>query len=377
MIVEIKGVQFINKGAELMLASIYQEFKNRNAENVSFALSPRNSPYLKRLEYAPYQKVGNLFKRIDFSKIDWLLPDTVCKTYGLVKHKDIDVVLDASGFAYGDQWTPAMLRHSVKQAQYMKKLGKKYIFMPQAMGPFTTPAYRKLIKEAVQASTIMFVRDKKSLTYITDIVGERENVILSPDFTNIVKGPEVECTGERELKVATVIPNNKMLSKQNKNSFGSFDYLDEIVKGCLLLQEKGYKIKVLNHEGVKDLELCKKIFSRIDSDNAILIESLGPLEIKREIKDSSLVICSRFHGCVSSLSQGVPVVGTSWSHKYEMLYRDYNVLELLYKFDVPLNELITNSLSKMETLAAEIRRNAEIEKSKTLQMWDKIFREIF
>ena len=376
MIIEIKGVQFINKGAELMLVAITQALESKLDIEFSYALSPRNSPYPLRKKYQAYQKIGNLFKRIDLSIFDFLIPTSICETYGLVKHKDIDVTLDASGFAYGAQWTPAMLKHSVRQARYMKRQGKKFIFMPQAMGPFDSKEYKKLIEEAVEYCTLMFIRDKQSYKYITDIVGKKNNVILSPDFTNIVNLPESETDGMNRKKIITYIPNNKMLSKQNTNSFGSYDYLSEFTDSAIYMQSLGYHVVILNHEGEKDLKLCKDIHSKLDKDNSTLLPHLDTLAIKKQIGRSDLVVCSRFHGCVSALSQGIPVIGTSWSHKYEMLFRDYNVENMIYKFDNSLSSFISSFEPDLKKHEKVIKSYVNIEKNKTLKMWDHIFNEI-
>ena len=147
MFIEIKGVQFSNKGAELMLKSIDNKLKSELDAPYSLVLSPRNSPFDERLNYQAYQKIGNLFKRIDWSYLDFLVPDMICKNYGLKRHKDVNIVLDASGFAYGQQWNPAMLKHSVRQARKLYLDGGKYIFLPQAMGPFENSIYSKLINK--------------------------------------------------------------------------------------------------------------------------------------------------------------------------------------------------------------------------------------
>ncbi|CDT88197.1 conserved hypothetical protein [Vibrio coralliirubri] len=373
-IIEIKGVQFSNKGAELMLVAIEQALEKYNLE-YSLALSPRNSPFSKRAEYKAYQKIGNLNKRIDWSYLDFLIPNMICKTYGLVKHECIDIVLDASGFAYGDQWNYRMLQHSVRQAKDMHRKSKHYIFMPQAMGPFTSDKYKKLVLEAAKFSSLMFIRDEVSYKHVTDITGEQENIILSPDFTNLITVNDLlPVFSSEDKKILTIIPNGKMLSKQSEQKFHGRSYIGEFINTAIDAQQRGYHIVVLNHEGQGDLKICSEIYSALNKDSATLLNDLTAIEVKKQISVSDMVICSRFHGCVSALSQGIPAIATSWSHKYEMLYKDYNVPELVYDFTMPLQEKL--KVVDQFKLVDNIMVEKENQKKKSSSMWGRIFSKL-
>ena len=61
MIIEIKGVEFNNKGAELMLLSIIAALDERVID-YELVLSPGHLlPYLKRAKLGAYQKFGFKF----------------------------------------------------------------------------------------------------------------------------------------------------------------------------------------------------------------------------------------------------------------------------------------------------------------------------
>lgn len=369
MLVEIRGVQFVNKGAELMLEAIYSRLRDRYGEKLHIALSPRNSPYYLRSKYRAFQKVGNLKYRFDWSYISWLLPKSIKLDLGMVTHRDIDVVLDASGFAYGDQWTPAMFRSAVRLAEQVRSQGGKYIFMPQAMGPFKRKAYKKLLTRAVQAAELFYVRDKKSYDYVTSIVGIRENVILSPDFTNLVASEEECCKDER---LCVVIPNSKMLRMQT--SAISSSYIDVLKSAIKYVRNKGLRVEILNHEGAGDLDICNALYSaHLEDEEVTLVDGLDAIQVKKKIAEAKFCISSRFHGCVSSLSQNVPVIATSWSHKYEMLFADYGVENLVYRFDGKIEDVIDDVMENFQSYKMLISEKSVVEKKKANDMWSRIY----
>ena len=92
--------------------------------------------------------------------------------------------------------------------------------------------------------------------------------------------------------------------------------------------EKGEKVFLLNHEGNSDRLICAQINDLLLSPIEV-VEPTSALDVKAIISNAKAVFCSRYHGCVSALSNGVPCLGSSWSHKYEKLYLDYNMPNLL------------------------------------------------
>ena len=90
------------------------------------------------------------------------------------------------------------------------------------------------------------------------------------------------------------------------------------------------------------------------------------------------VIGSRFHGLVSSLSQGVPALAAGWSHKYEMLFRDYGITDGLMNVRYADNE-IESSIDRLinkeshDKLSAGLLEEAGKQKTLTNEMWESVF----
>mgnify|MGYP003384961833 CR=1 FL=1 len=370
MKIEVKGVQFENKGAALMLHAIHERLTSEFDGKFDLVLSPRNSPYKKRVKFGAMQKIGSLRYGIDWSYFTKFIPGEIKLAYGLCDHEDIDITLDASGFAYGDQWTLRMLKHSVRQAELMKKKGRKYILMPQALGPFTSAKSKELITRLVIASELVFIRDPISFKYIEDIVGDVENIRMYPDFTNLLKVTGIPSDLGSDVflgKVLTVIPNSKMIVKGG----GASGYLELLEKMINDFQVNDYKIIILNHEGVADRKLCLELIGILNDPKILFLDRLDEIDIKKVISNSKVLLSSRFHGCVSGLSQGVVTLGTSWSHKYEALFKNYGVEDLIVK--EYKSDLVDMVLKDIDNIESEIDRNVVVQKRAAEDMWQHIY----
>jgi len=241
--------------------------------------------------------------------------------YGTVTPEEISIVLDASGFAYSDQWGPGQTKTMAKAAAKYHKQGTPIILMPQAFGPFTKPEIRSNFKDLAKYATFIFPRDSISYGYVTDVVGESKKIIQTPDFTIGVKGdPPQSFEGDR----IAIVPNYRMIDKTSKGEAGKYlPFLASCIRNLLSLGEKPF---FLIHEGEPDKKLAERINQEFDFDLEIHRED-DPLKLKGIIGTCKGMIGSRFHGLVSALSQGVPALAIGWSHKYEMLFKDFDFAE--------------------------------------------------
>ncbi|MEH6492909.1 polysaccharide pyruvyl transferase family protein [Halopseudomonas sp.] len=369
--IEIKGIGIPNKGAELMLASILEALHN-SKEEIRFVVEP-NSSYMSRSKYCLYQKASLTIKNktYDLSKLFQVIPKKLRLKYGIIVDSEIDVILDASGFAYGDQWGYQKAEQRLaNRIGAWKKRGKKVILMPQAFGPFNDSRLRSAALKILENADLVFARDKVSLRSLDEILPGK--AVLSPDFTNaITPPPPNHCDLSGYYSRPCFIPNSKMVSmgESDRNSYTRL-FADAIN----LLKEKGHSPYLLIHEGEGDIKLAQKI-SQLSQDTEILILE-SPIDIKYIIGKSLMLVSSRFHGLVSGLSQGVPCIATGWSHKYKELMADYEMSHLsIQSKDAEhfLSSVLSISESSENQKLREILlAHAKSEKEKTYAMWEKV-----
>jgi len=381
MLIEIKGVQFVNKGAELMLHAILQQV-NIHFPGADICLAHNAySPYRKRVSIGAFQKI-NLRKNVfDFNKLFYFFPLKIRhyfkNRFGIVTEADVDVVLDASGFSYGDQWSDVILQQVANEVVRLKKENKKYIFMPQSLGPFTRANNKKYAQKVFANASLVFARETPSYTHVVALLDNALHVHQSPDFTNLLE-PTFYDEYKRFDDYIIIVPNSKMLSKKNKDQWWRDNYVLTLASLANKSLALGEKVLILNHSGADDASLCAEISSCLTATVEI-VEPEDALRVKALIARGKLVISSRFHGCVSALSQAVPCIATGWSHKYQELFAEYDSADLLLSSGVSGNELeqiLESCLAHLADKKRELEKHAVVYKQQSNEMWQKVVKEI-
>ncbi|MBD2109837.1 polysaccharide pyruvyl transferase family protein [Nodosilinea sp. FACHB-13] len=376
MIVEIRGVQFQNKGAELMLCAAVQQLHKWDKKN-TVAMRVKIGSYSQRAQYGVHQLLWS-DKKIPLlgssaNTVLNLIPKKTKASLGLVTYPQIDAVLDASGFNYSDQWGLEKTIVMLDLAKRLKKDGKKVILLPQAFGPFQDQEIRKAFSEVLRYSDLVFARDDISYKYLLEISNSPENIRQAPDFTNLLKGIQPDNLPENIQNRVCVIPNTRMTDKTSKNVSNSyFHFLESSIK---VIRSRGFEPLIVVHETC-DIELASALQNSFGNSLEVVVEE-HPLRLKGLIGLSYAVVGSRFHGLINSLSQGVPCLATGWSHKYQMLMQDYDCPECLLE-DVSIEglveekiELITASSSR-EALKSKIQIASVKQKLQSTVMWDEV-----
>jgi len=376
VLIEIKGTQFINKGAELMLHAIINKVKVL-WPHAEICLAPdMNSPYLSRARICAYQKLNVRKNVIDLNGLFYFFPTFIRRylknTWGIVTEADVDIILDASGFLYGDQWSTLILRQTAIETKRMKRKKKHYIFMPQALGPFSNSQSKLAANSAFESATLVFAREEESFSHVK-VCAPSANLYKAPDFTNLLSVMPIDLYKKYKGGVAFIL-NSKMISDKNESIQWRERYVlltIEVIKSFI---NKGENVFLLNHEGKSDQLICDEV-NKAFQYSLDIVAPTSSLDVKAIIGHSKVVFCSRYHGCVSALSQGVPCIGTSWSHKYENLFEEYGMKELIMPSNIQqeqIDMLVTDTLDNHDAISTKLMKYSIEYQNASEQMWVKL-----
>jgi colanic acid/amylovoran biosynthesis protein len=374
MKIQIDGAGTKNKGAKLMLRAVLEQIEERHPEAQIIYNSVGKIKTIKtplKIKQPLFEKLGPLPGEV-LNELDIHIPPLS----ELTPHKDVDLLLDASGFRFGDQW-----KHSKKYLKWMERYyrkmkdrGTKIVFLPQAFGPFETPQGKRTADILDHYADLIFARESKSKEYLLKAGVSPEEIEQYPDFTILTKGEFPE--KYRDLRGAVcIIPNNKMIRYTKLHDSEYLNLLDTLIKD---LQGTGKEVFLLNHEGKKDLEICQRINERHGGVLPI-VSDLNAKEIKGLIGESYLVVSSRYHGVVSALNQGVPCLATSWSHKYELLFRDYGIEACLidvrkdYRSERKKIGMLLDP-ARYKEIRDKLFTKRKVVREKSEEMWEKVWK---
>lgn len=376
MKIQIDGTGMQNKGAELMLYAILGEIEKRFP--TSTVIYNTRSGEIKEIETFLNIKQRLLLKYGRYpSGILRRLKSNISIFESIHPDSSIDIVLDGSGFKWGDQWNydDNFYKQITKYYKALKASGAKIILLPQAFGPFQTENGRKIISILNKYVDLIIAREKISYKYLIEAGIDKEKASLCTDFSLTVKGEYPSNLNTSDG--LCIIPNVQMINHSDVSREGYINFLRSIITKSRALGSTPF---LLNHEGSRDLDLCLEINK--DLDNPVkIINGLNAKQTKGVISESYAVISSRYHGVASALNQGIPCLATSWSHKYGELFKDFDLYDRIISFsdsesvlDSKLEELLT--LESNHKIEKHLKDRKVVVYNEVEKMWDKVFSEV-
>jgi colanic acid/amylovoran biosynthesis protein len=331
----------------------------------------RSEMGLYSLVVRDYTKVRPI-RRFVLNALLGFIPQRMRHYKRLLTSSETKAVLDASGLTYTDQFGPDDAEYTARACEVWKKEGKKIVLLPQAFGPFENSRLSSAVVHILDNADLVFARDKLSYDYLMDLGGRHTHIKIAPDFTNLVSG-QVPQYFEASNQPC-IIPNSKMIEKSPPEIRER--YIPFLIECIEHLFNRGLEPFILIHETTDDQELARQIQSKAKYSVNIITEP-NPLYVKGILGDCSIVISSRYHGLVSALSQGVPCLGTGWSHKYLSLFEDYGCKEYMISpsaSDETVVKMLDKLLDQIEytDIVDRLQQASLKQKKLAAEMWHEV-----
>lgn len=367
--IEIHGTGTHNRGAELMAIAIGERIRS-TFPGARIAVARHFGPPEALRSHgflADARFLGALRARL-LGRVLLNVGPTVRRSLGVVHPREIDVVLDASGFAFSDQWGPRAANFLVAKMNNSERAGKPLILLSQALGPFSDPEVARAARALFDRAALVCARDEQSYAAAQPLL-DPGKLRRYPDFTLAAKPVYPPGLGLPK-SFSAIVPNCRMLDKTEEAE----EYLTFLGATIQRLEDAGLHPVFVRHGGVKDRMVIERVQTRKPVD---LIEHADPRVLKGILSRAELVVGSRFHALVSALSHGVPCIGVGWSHKYPELFRDFDVPELVVS-DLADGRMRDEVLDRLERPEARARFRERIQSAgdELREQSDQMWREV-
>ena len=340
----IRGAGFQNKGAEALACTAVDELAKRmdgfrfyvevlscEAESArKCGLTPRRDASRDGSRKDKLNRLGRVLYRnpslISAARRFGL--KTLLPLDGLPR--DISAIVDVSGYAYADVWGSALIGRTCSYIEYCRRNDIKYIFLPQAWGPFTDAEIAAKCRWACRHS-VFYARDKASSEHLATLLETSvSDIPRAPDIAFRFKSLENIDGGKLDFNepIVGIAPNMRMYERFN-GRLEENGYVKRLASIGESIVQRGARILLMPHELLieagrwDDRILCMLLayMLRRYGDRVIMpsSEMSSARELKSLLKRCSLVVGSRYHCLVGALSLRVPVVAWGWSHKYQEL----------------------------------------------------------
>lgn len=384
MKIYITGTNFSNKGAELMLYAILQEIERRFPD-AEVVIPYTNS--LKELQKAQLRtklkfrqrknwRLWKIYNRLHLQGICNKLHIPFYYFTNQAVIKNVDYILDAEGYKFGDKckwgYTDNNIHIWERYFRCVKKNNIKHIFLPQAFGPFDSNAGKYIVSLMSKYLDLVIAREEISYNYLLNEGFNVSKLLQYTDFTSLREGVVIQRFSNLNGGIA-IVPNMQMV---NTGAMSKKSYLSMLINITAACVKTGKICYFLNHGGYSDYEISMQV-NKIMNLNLPILTNLDALEIKGVISTAYAVITARYHALASSLNNCVPALACSWSHKYEMLYKDYGLSGFIIESENQ-SEIENKIISFLQPEnIAKIRMQlipaVESIKKRTHEMWDKVW----
>ena len=361
----IGGSIWGNRGAESMLVTTIGKLKEKypDAEFKVFSIYPKKDRkliYDPKIQILSSKPLTLLIIYLPFAILFWLFSKIGIKfwTPATVKRlHECSMLYDIGGITFAERGL--VLGYNILTLWPALLLGVPVVKLSQAVGPFKSPLNRFFARIFLPRCRQVYPRGEISAQFLAGLKLKKTSSPVSTDIAFSYR-PEYSLSVENPERVSEITDRLSNLKKSGKKVI-VFSPSTVVLKK---MTSPKYEQLVLNiiqkidkpdhhyvflpnstragSEGFQnnDIQVIKRIREFADfqyaADLLPRIEwidwDLNTKGIQQIIRESNLVVTSRFHCMVSSLSLGIPIYVIGWSHKYLEILRLFNLEDFMIDY---------------------------------------------
>ncbi|MFC7067990.1 polysaccharide pyruvyl transferase family protein [Brucella rhizosphaerae] len=229
-------------------------------------------------------------------------------------------------------WPFAVLRWSVAA----RLAGARFAFISIGAGPVTHPLSRFFVRKASMMAAYRSYRDQVSYEFMKSLNIDVAKDSVSADIAFALTTAEDELRNTGDQRVGLGIMTYKGWKKQTADGAAIYDnYLDKMTELIDELLLDGRQVRLLTGDK-GDLEAVYDLQKRIRTPNVrnVIFEPVTCLyELMQQIAKTDIVVASRYHNIVCSLSMGRPAISIGYARKNDALLHDTGLSDFCHHIE--------------------------------------------
>lgn len=241
-------------------------------------------------------------------------------------------------------------------------LGKPTVLYSQSMGPFHNNLERRMVSSVLKRMTLILLREDISVALLAKI-GVTHNVTRAIDSGFLLESKE-----KIDIRKRYNIPTNGLLVGVTVRSWLGGDaqaaYEQAVAKALdNLVETLGARIvfipQVTAVKGDDDRIVSKRVYNLMHRRKSATVVSDEPdhHQIKALYDNLDVLLGTRFHSVIFSLTSLVPVLAIEYEHKTSGIMRDLQLENWVVKIEDATAKVLTRQLHKLIKGQAEYRRH--------------------
>ena len=280
-----------------------------------------------------------------------------------------DMVVNATGIQFCDNFVnvkPNIIKSFIPSISLIdigaKMLGKKLVSYTKSYGPIHHVRTRRSLKlHGKYFYDLLLCREKLSQRVLTENGIKPQKTFATYDSGFMMKSNEFNVESISKEKYVIFSISFQIIRQWKDNDINYIQLMQELIKH--ILAQYKYNIILLPNEfknAYDDMAVAKDIkkeYANNDRVKIFDIRSVTPKNVKYLISKSEILVGSRYHAIIASLSSSVPTLVIGWHYKYEEVVNKFQLDEYLIKIKDCTPKLLIEKFDNMEAKKTEIKNS--------------------